>query len=373
MLPEIAERTAKWLGVESFKLDMDEDKLADNFADAAYHCEHHHFDLNAVGKFALSAFTRKHGVKVVLTGEGSDEHFCGYPSFAAEFLREADQAMPDSVLARDDALREGLFKTAHAETNSEWRSQSAAESGVLADVKGSSMPNSLLRWQPPKDVYKKWVHDQYQDKWDNAETVMAAHSPEVRDKMREKWHAAHSAMYMWNKSILANVVLACMGDRTEMANSIEGRTPFLDHHLAEYINALPPSVKVKYAPLDESRDGQPVASALRSLTEKWILREAARPYITDELYNRRKVTFWAPTRWSKNGRLHNMFKTLLTREAVENLGFVNYEVVEKALAKAFGDVADPASFRIVCYTGGWVTLAQRFGIKKASVEGSGWM
>ncbi|PNY25884.1 Asparagine synthase [Tolypocladium capitatum] len=369
----IAQRTAEWLGVESFRLDMDEDKLADNFADASYHYEHPHFDLNAVGKFSLSGFTREHGIKVVLTGEGSDEHFGGYPNFAAEFLREADQAMPGSVLARDDALREGLHKAAHAEINSVWRSQSATEAGVPADAGGSTMADSLVCWQPPKDVYSRWVHDQYQGNWDMRETIMPAHSSEARDKMRDKWHATHSAMYMWNKSTLLNLVLACEGDRTEMAHGVEGRTPFLDHHLTEYVNSLPPSVKLKYAPADESRHGRPVASALRSLTEKWILREAARPYLTDELYSRRKVTFWAPTRWPKNGRLHNMFKTLLTREAVEGLGFVDFAVVDRAMANAFGDAADPAAFRVVCYAGGWVTLAERFGIKKASVEGSGWI
>lgn len=370
----IADRTAKWLGVDIYKLSMNEDRLSEYFVDAAYHCEHHHFDLNAVAKFALSDFTRQHGIKVVLTGEGSDEHFCGYPSFATEFLREADLAMPKSALAENDELREGLCKTAYAETDTVWRSQaSKSEIGSLANVKTRSMPDSLLAWQPPKHVYDKWVHDQYRDEWDSRKTLIAAHSDDVRKKIRDKWHPSNSAMYMWNKSILIHVVLACLGDRTEMAHSIEGRTPFLDHHLAEYVNALPPSIKLKYTPRENSSDGQPAGSALRSLTEKWILREAARPYITDELYSRKKVTFWAPTKWPRNGRLHNMFKTLLTREAVEGLGFVDYAVIEKALDASFGENADATSFRIVCYTGGWVTISRRFGVKKATVGESGWL
>lgn len=372
----IADRTADWLGVDCFKLNMDERRLSDYFADAAYHCEHHHFDLNAVGKFCLSEFTRQHGVKVVLTGEGSDEHFCGYPSFATEFLREADFSMPESVLAKNDDLREGLCKTAHAETNAVWRSQVKRSEivGSSDDVDRSSMPASLLAWQPPKHVYKRWIHDQYQDQWDSRKTLIAAHSEEVREKMRNKWHPSNSAMYLWNKSILIHVILACLGDRTEMAHSIEGRTPFLDHHLAEYVNTLPPSIKLKYSPPERHEDNsQPAGSALQHLTEKWVLREAARPYITDELYNRRKVTFWAPTKWPRDGPLHNMFKALLTREAVENLGFVDYDVIEKALDTAFGEKADAASFRIVCYTGGWVTLSKRFGVRKATVEEAGWV
>ncbi|KAK2608947.1 hypothetical protein QQS21_002523 [Conoideocrella luteorostrata] len=372
----VADRTAEWLGVKCFKLRMDEENLSQYFADAAYHCEHHHFDLNAVAKFALSKFTRQHGVKVVLTGEGSDEHFCGYPSFATEFLREADMSMPNSTLAENEALREGLFKTANGESGAIWRSQTknSTRPGFVSEIKETSMPDSLLAWQPPKYIYDKWVHDQYQSNWDSRETLIGAHSKEVRNKMRTKWHPSNSAMYLWNKSIMINVILACLGDRTEMAHSIEGRTPFLDHHLAEYVNGLPPSVKLRHTP-PHKVDGiaQPAGSAFEHLTEKWILREAARPYITDELYDRRKVTFWAPAKWPKNGRLHSMFKGLLTRDAVENLGFVNYCAVEKALETAFGEKADAVSFRTVCYVAGWVTISTKLGVKKAVIHESGWI
>jgi asparagine synthase (glutamine-hydrolysing) len=67
-----------------------------------------------------------------------------------------------------------------------------------------------------------------------------------------------------------------------------------------------------------------------------------------------------------------MFKKLLTREAVENLGFVDYDVVANALGRAFGEKPHSPSFRILCYTGGWLSLSQRFGVKKATEEESGW-
>ena len=92
----------------------------------------------------------------------------------------------------------------------------------------------------------------------------------------EKWHPLHAAEYVWQKGHLANIFLTCLGDRTELAHSIEARTPFLDHHLTEYVNALPPSVKIRW---DAER---------KQFTEKWILREASRPFITEELYKRKK-------------------------------------------------------------------------------------
>lgn len=70
--------------------------------------------------------------------------------------------------------------------------------------------------------------------------------------------------------MLANVLLTALGDRVEMAYSVEGRQPFLDHHVFDYVMKLPPSVKLRWDP------------ATQSFNEKWILKEAAKPFITEE-------------------------------------------------------------------------------------------
>ncbi len=379
---EIAERTAEWLGVEVIKKNIDEAALARDFAETAFHCEHHHFDLNCVAKFALSTLPHEHGVKVVLTGEGADEHFAGYPYFPSEFLREPDLSRPDTVLATDHALREGMQRAVVAEARSIFRKVGAnvkdeqPDSVLLEDANGNGMPETLLAWHPTTGLFAPWVRERYGG-IDCRETVMASLSPTVRAKMRSRWHPLHTAQYLWNRTSLANVLLSCLGDRTEMAHSVEARTPFLDHHLTEYVDRLPPSVKLAYTPVDEADRAEkqqgPVwknaGTTLQSLTEKWILREAVKPYITDELYKRRKHPFLAPTRWPQDGPLHRLLKSLLTREAVEGLGFLDYGVVEKALERAFGDKADPLSFRTLLYVGAWVTLAERFGVKKADRQG----
>ena len=60
-----------------------------------------------------------------------------------------------------------------------------------------------------------------------------------------------------------------------MAHSIEGRTPFLDHPLTEFVNTIPPSLKMRWKGGDE-------------FTSKWILREACKDFVTPEIYNRAK-------------------------------------------------------------------------------------
>ena len=66
----------------------------------------------------------------------------------------------------------------------------------------------------------------------------------------------HSALYLWAKTVLPHYILSNLGDRMEMSHSVEGRVPFMDHNVAEYLQRVPVSLKI------------------RGMTEKYILREA---------------------------------------------------------------------------------------------------
>jgi asparagine synthase (glutamine-hydrolysing) len=363
--------------VKTVKKTITEDTLAKYFMDAVFHCEHHHFDLNFVAKFALSTLPQEHGVKVVLTGEGADEHFAGYPYFCTEFLREADEALPTSLLSQDSSLRKEMFKATDREMKDIWRRGGATayeDKPARASIAGAgatAMSDNLLAWHPAATLFAPWLQSQ-QGNYDYRRTVLDSQGSDIQAKMRSRWHPLHTSMYMWNKNSLANVLLSCLGDRTEMAHSVEARTPFLDHHLTEYVNRLPPSVKLHYATNNENGDLGPIftesSMALQSLNEKWILRQAVRPYITDELYKRKKHPFLAPARWTNNGPLHRMFKTILTQEAVEQLGFVDYAAIQQAMAIAWGENADVKAFRLLVYCGAWVVLSQRIGVAKADIS-----
>ena len=240
------------------------------------------------------------------------------------------------------------------------------------------MLGSVISLQPGLSLFKDWV----QSGWtglNKRATALQGVSEEVKGKLREKWHPLHSAQYLWSKAMLANNLLSCLGDRTEMAHSIEARPPFLDHVVSEYVNKLPPTVKIAYsaekakAAAEGPDNSNPMwwqmpGAGFKAYTEKWILREAGRPYITQELYERKKHPYSAPARWPKGGPLNKMFEKLLTKEAVEALGFVDYSVVADALEKGFGDESDLKSFRTLLFVGSWVAIGQRFGVKTAKSE-----
>jgi asparagine synthase (glutamine-hydrolysing) len=82
----------------------------------------------------------------------------------------------------------------------------------------------------------------------------------------------NQSLYVWAKTMLPNYILSNLGDRMEMAHSVEGRLPFLDHYVVEEAARTPVSMKIN------------------GMTEKHVLREAARPVVTDSVYKRGRST-----------------------------------------------------------------------------------
>src|SRR5215472_17224826 len=114
----------------------------------------------------------------------------------------------------------------------------------------------------------------------------------------------HQSLYLWSKTLLPGYILNVLGDRMEMAHSVEGRLPFLDHHVVELARELPVSQKI------------------RGMTEKYVLREAVRPELTATVYGRQKPPFLTPPSALAPGeRLHELVQETLRGAALEALPF----------------------------------------------------
>jgi asparagine synthase (glutamine-hydrolysing) len=355
----IANRTAQHLGVKYEKKLMNEAELAKRFEDAVYHTEHHNPDLNFVGKFALSEVPLEHGYKVVLTGEGADEHFAGYPVFLPDYLREPDaawthaDALPESEREKQLQLAEQADKAYYDSVGANTENRGPNVSRKM--LNNISTVSSMTAFQP--DVFADWTFFTH-GSLDPQRTIANNIDGVARQKILDKWHPLHAAEYVWSKGHLPNIFLTCLGDRTEMAHSIEARTPLLDHKLTEYVNNLPPSAKIRWLPAsEENPEGR--------FVEKWVLREAAKPYITKELYERKKHPYSAPTTWPRDGPLHKLLAGLLTEENVEKLGFVSWPRVKWLVYRAFGEKGDPGAMRTALVVAEWVVLSQRFGVERA--------
>lgn len=96
----------------------------------------------------------------------------------------------------------------------------------------------------------------------------------------------------------------------EMEHSIEGRVPFLDHHVVECLRQVPVSLKI------------------RGTTGKHILREATRSVITDTVYRRQKHPFLSPPVTMLPGeRFHEMLQDTMRGPVLRALPFYDQKKV----------------------------------------------
>jgi len=205
----------------------------------------------------LLARAASRSVKMVLTGEGSDEILGGYPKHVAERLVPHYQRLPGAVrrglfepLAR--ALPYGFhrIKTAVANLSIEdWRERYVRWFGALSAAERDRL--AVLR--SPRA----------------APTGTAPFDADPRSSSLRRM------LYFDQTSWLPDNLLE-RGDRMTMAASIEARVPFLDHELAAYVSSLPDRYRV------------------RGRTTKWVLRAAARNLLPERILTRPKVGFRVP-------------------------------------------------------------------------------
>jgi asparagine synthase (glutamine-hydrolysing) len=100
----------------------------------------------------------------------------------------------------------------------------------------------------------------------------------------------------------------------EMAHSVEGRVPFMDHNVAEYLHQVPVSLKI------------------RGMTEKYILREAAKDVLTQTVYERQKHPFLSPpATLHPEEPLHALMQDTLRSKAAADVPFLDRKKVVAAL------------------------------------------
>jgi asparagine synthase (glutamine-hydrolysing) len=140
-----------------------------------------------------------------------------------------------------------------------------------------------------------------------------------------------------------------------MVHQVETRPPFLDHHVTEFANLIPPSLKIRYDPVN------------KALREKYIIREAMRPFITDKTMNRMKRAYLGPSDYRENGALYQVVKKLLTEGNVKRLGFVDWNQLQDHIAKGFRE-GNQRCFRSSFFVAQLVVLSNDSGSRRRLIH-----
>jgi len=306
----IAEEMAAHAGATYQPIPMKQADLATNFRDAVIQSEIPFINGHTVAKFMLSRAVRESGYKVVLTGEGSDEILAGYPHFRRDMLLHHTVGQDPEETARllaklvegNQVSRGLLLPEGDSDTGAVCRTLLGVIPSWLEAMSGTSARMRSLMKDDFLEPHRRT---------DVIGTLLG--SLDVRRRLEGR-NAVHSALYLWAKTILPHYILSNLGDRMEMAHSIEGRVPFMDHKVAEYLHQVPVSLKI------------------RGMTEKYILREAVKDVITKTVYERQKHPFLSPpATLHPEEPLHALMQDTLRGPATADVPFLDQKKVVAAL------------------------------------------
>ena len=339
----LAQQTAQWLGATFVPVPVSQRDLAEAFPDALWHAETLIVNGQGVAKYLLSRAVRDAKIKVVFTGEGADEILGGYPPFRRDLLlHNAEQQPPEDV--------EKLLAELEA-TNQVSRGLLTAD-GPLAQ--GLDAFSARLGWTPSAveafSTLAAKMYPYFTDTYLEA-GLRADPYTELLDALDVRRRLAgrdpvNQALYIWTRTMLPNYMLTVLGDRMEMAHSVEGRVPFLDHHVAEYAAQIP------------------VHHKIRGLREKHVLREAVRDCVLPEVYDRQKHPFLSPPSRDNGDALAMFCQDTLRSGSVEDQPFFDPCRVRGLMDQvAAMEAADRAVFEnIVLLIVSTCILQQRFGL-----------
>jgi len=268
----VAVETARRAGARFHEIEVSDERLAASYREAVWHSETFSFNAHGVAKFILSRAVREAGLKVVLTGEGADEIFAGYPPYRRDMLLYNQQGQDAAVVA-------GLLEKLEAANRITYGL--TPRGGGERD---SSFVTRLLGFEPSWLMHQaEWflqlrplLDGEVRERFAACDPIrMFLDHVDVQGQLAGR-EPVHVSLYLTARSTLPNYVLTTLGDRMEMAHSIEGRLPILDQRVVEAVVRAP------------------VAMKIRGTTEKYLLREAMRPFLTETVYRRPKHPFVAP-------------------------------------------------------------------------------
>jgi asparagine synthase (glutamine-hydrolysing) len=259
----------------------------------------------------LSGLVRRSGYKVVLTGEGADEVFAGYDLFKEARIRRFWARQPasrwrPSLLSRlypylrrspvgNRAFAESFFRPGATDPSAAFYAHAPrwAATRRIWNFLAPALKAELAGWEPEHEL-----------------------APLVPPDFRE-WDALSRDQFVEVETLLYGYLLSSQGERMAMANSVEGRVPFLDHRVVEFANALPARLK------------------LAGLREKAVLREAMRPLLPAAITDRVKQPYRAPdvASFFAGGQPLDYVAAVLGRANVQRAGYFDAAAVEQLVGK----------------------------------------
>ncbi len=260
-----------------------------------------------VSQYYIAKLAVDNGIKVIQCGEGADELFAGYTNWYDQAKYERlNHLIPMTI--KKQWYKKAIKSKKYSDDKLEMFRRGADGEALFWGAGGAYLSekrkDKLFCDSFMKEIGKHRT-------WDNFKHIYRKCKPIIaKDPLA--WMAAVNMVFRLPDLLLARTDRACM------AVSVEGRVPFLDHQLVEWGMAIPEKYKIK------------------NKNHKYILKQALRGTIPDEVIDRKKEGFALPfSEWCEGKFGVYMKKNI--EQLAENSGFFNALEVKKYMHENRGD------------------------------------
>jgi asparagine synthase (glutamine-hydrolysing) len=296
-----ARTVSEKFGTEHYEIVVGFEDVVEHLSGLVWHQDEPVTEPAAIPTFMVSKLAREH-VTVVLTGEGADELFAGYPQYGLEDWSGRYRRVPGWI--RDRFIRPAVSSLPFA-----FRRLRVVERsmGIDSDADRWSSWFAGFCGEEKRSLVSPELASSVEDL--TGERVFDRHVSRLGDA-----HPVEKMLYADTKVWLPDDLLMKM-DKMSMAASLEARVPFLDHELVEFAAGLPLRLKLK------------------GLQGKGILRRLARGVLPHEIIKRKKVGFVVPINVWFRGELKPLLESMLLSSRFADRGYFNSDYIGKLVSE----------------------------------------
>jgi len=268
-------------------------------------------DSSAIPTYYVSRLARS-SVTVALGGDGGDEVFAGYHTYAATKLAGAYRWLPSPLRRWIIAPLARRLPTSESKVSFDYKAKRFVEGAELPPERAHFSWKVIFDESAKQRLYRPGRRERSHDSFGVFGQYFAQRRAEAPlDRMQ----------YVDLKVYLPDDILTKV-DRMSMANSLEVRVPLLDHEVVEFVMSLPPSLRMS------------------GFAKKYVLKQAMRTLLPASVVGGRKRGFNVPVgRWIRQ-ELRDMVGDYLSPTALRRQGYFDPDAVGEVLRRHDNRQAD---------------------------------
>jgi asparagine synthase (glutamine-hydrolysing) len=304
------QEASKFLNTNHRSINCSNEDISEVFPKVIWHAESPMLRTAPAPMFNLSRFVRGNNIKVVITGEGADEMLAGYDIFKEMIIRRFWARYPDSKYR--PLLLKKLYPYIPQISNANALTLKFFYGYKLTDV---NVPyySHIMRWNNGRHILK-YLHASHRQNIDGFDPYQ--NWINIKPEGFDNWGDLAKAQYLESTLFMSGYLLSSQGDRMTMANSVEGRYPFLDHRFIEFTTRLPEGLK------------------MHGLNEKYLLKKMMENKIPESISKRPKQAYRAPIRNAFFAKNNIDYVThLLDNKTIGEFGIFDTTVTSKLIEK----------------------------------------